>query len=152
MVNTDNRPPRSTDLLGSSCVILFSCIFYDIFKILFVFLEMIKTFLQLYSVFVVREYTRRSFMVSSSVAAQMKAVRMKKFGDPSQLYIEGNEPLPELASKDDVLLRVAATALNRADTLQRKGGYSPPKGASDILGLEASGVVDKIGENVMGFK
>lgn len=106
-------------------------------------------FLQIYSTLVVRHFTSSSMM---SLPKIMRAVRFKEHGDPSNLYIENNEPVPELASKDDVLLHVAATALNRADTLQRKGGYAPPKGASDILGLEASGVISKVGDNVKGFK
>lgn len=49
-------------------------------------------------------------------------------------------PLPVLRD-GEILIKVAYSALNRADTLQRKGGYNPPPGATDILGLEASGVV-----------
>uniref|UniRef100_A0A7M6DNH7 Alcohol dehydrogenase-like N-terminal domain-containing protein n=1 Tax=Clytia hemisphaerica TaxID=252671 RepID=A0A7M6DNH7_9CNID len=111
---------------------------------------MLKTFLQLYGTLVVRNLAYSTS--TTAMAAHMRAVRIKSFGDPSQLYIEDQEPIPQLASNHDVLLHVAATALNRADTLQRKGGYNPPKGASDILGLEASGVIEKIGSNVQGFK
>ena len=49
---------------------------------------------------------------------------------------------------DEVLLRVAATACNRADLLQRRGHYPPPPGASPILGLEASGVIEETGSQV----
>lgn len=49
-------------------------------------------------------------------------------------------PLPVLRD-GEILIKVAYSALNRADTLQRKGGYNPPPGATDILGLEAAGVV-----------
>jgi len=111
---------------------------------------MLKTLLQLYGTLVVRNFAYSTS--TTAMTAHMRAVRIKSFGDPSQLYIEDQEPIPQLASNHDVLLRVAATALNRADTLQRKGGYNPPKGASDILGLEASGVIEKIGSNVQGFK
>ena len=48
----------------------------------------------------------------------------------------------------EIRVKVAATALNRADLLQRKGGYPPPPGASDILGLECSGEVVEVGEGV----
>lgn len=88
----------------------------------------------------------------STMARNMRAVRIKEFGAPSNLYVRQDEPVPQIVSQDEVLLRVAATALNRADTLQRKGSYNPPKGTSDILGLEASGVIDAIGENVKNFK
>ena len=49
---------------------------------------------------------------------------------------------------DDVLIRVAYSAVNRADTLQRRGLYAPPPGATDVLGLEAVGVVVSVGEGV----
>ena len=50
-----------------------------------------------------------------------------------------------------MLVRVAATAVNRADTLQRQGFYPPPPGASDVLGLECSGTVAALGEGVTGW-
>lgn len=51
----------------------------------------------------------------------------------------------------EVLVRVAATAVNRADVLQRQGHYPPPPGAVEVLGLECSGVVAQLGEGVVGF-
>lgn len=48
----------------------------------------------------------------------------------------------------EIRVRVAATAVNRADLVQRTGQYPPPPGASPILGLECSGVVDAVGEGV----
>jgi putative PIG3 family NAD(P)H quinone oxidoreductase len=48
----------------------------------------------------------------------------------------------------EVLIKTAATAVNRADILQRRGYYNPPPGASDILGLECSGTIVEIGEDV----
>jgi len=86
------------------------------------------------------------------LAASMRAVQIKEYGGPQNLYVDSNIPVPELSSPDHILIKVAATALNRADTLQRKGSYAPPKGESDILGLEASGIVDDVGENVKEFK
>ena len=47
-----------------------------------------------------------------------------------------------------VRIRVAATAINRADLVQRAGGYPPPPGASDILGLECAGEVIEVGDGV----
>lgn len=48
----------------------------------------------------------------------------------------------------EVRIRVAATAINRADLVQRTGGYPPPPGASPILGLECAGEVIEVGEGV----
>ncbi|KAH9525307.1 hypothetical protein Btru_001026 [Bulinus truncatus] len=53
-------------------------------------------------------------------------------------------PVPEPGDME-VRIQVYATAVNRADTLQRMGRYNPPEGASTILGLEAAGVIDKLG-------
>jgi len=52
----------------------------------------------------------------------------------------------------EVVLDMTATAVNRADTLQRQGFYPPPPGASDVLGLECSGVVRAVGEGVEGWQ
>lgn len=49
---------------------------------------------------------------------------------------------------DEVLVEIHATALNRADLLQRAGGYPPPPGAPDIIGLEMAGVISAIGSHV----
>lgn len=54
-------------------------------------------------------------------------------------------------SKDEVLINVHACGLNRADIFQRQGNYPPPKGASEIPGLEVSGVVEMCGADVRGF-
>lgn len=63
----------------------------------------------------------------------------------------GEHPTPEPGSKD-ILIRVAATALNRADLMQRKGNYPPPAGASPILGLEVAGTVVEVGDEVRKWK
>lgn len=62
----------------------------------------------------------------------------------------GEAPEPE-AGPRDVLIDVSATAVNRADLLQRKGLYPPPPGASEILGLECSGVIAEVGSEVEGW-
>ena len=59
-------------------------------------------------------------------------------------------PLPELGF-GEVLIEVHASAVNRADLIQRVGGYPPPPGASNTLGLECSGVIAEIGEGVADF-
>ena len=58
------------------------------------------------------------------------------------------DPAP---GEGELLLRVAATAINRADLLQRQGHYPPPPGASEVLGLECSGTVAAVGEGVEGW-
>ncbi|MEM9824380.1 MAG: NAD(P)H-quinone oxidoreductase, partial [Bacteroidota bacterium] len=80
----------------------------------------------------------------------MKAVLLKDFGAPENMYI-GDCPLPSIGSQE-ILVKVAATALNRADTLQRKGVYPPPAGASTILGLEMAGEVVEVGAEVSRWK
>jgi putative PIG3 family NAD(P)H quinone oxidoreductase len=53
---------------------------------------------------------------------------------------------------DEVLVDIHATALNRADLMQRAGNYPPPPGASDILGLEMAGQIVEIGADVTGWE
>lgn len=71
----------------------------------------------------------------------MKAVLQHSYGGRDTLFI-GETPKPNLPDKH-VLVRVKATALNRADIAQREGHYPPPKGESLILGLECSGLVEQ---------
>ena len=80
----------------------------------------------------------------------MKAIQLKAFGGPEELYIGRYEkPSPQ---PHEVLVKVAATALNRADTLQRMGKYPPPKGESEIMGLEMAGTVVACGRDVHHLK
>ncbi len=82
----------------------------------------------------------------------MKAVYIKEFGGAENLEIREVEN-PLSPKEKEVLVNVKASAINRADILQRKGFYPAPKGVSDkILGLEFSGEVSEIGENVTNFK
>ncbi|KAK7412283.1 hypothetical protein VNO78_03736 [Psophocarpus tetragonolobus] len=76
----------------------------------------------------------------------MKAIVITSPGGPEVLQLQEVED-PQVGD-DEVLIRVHATALNRADTLQRKGSYPPPKGASPYPGLECSGTVLSVGKNV----
>ncbi len=76
----------------------------------------------------------------------MNAVLIKKFGDVDNLYI-GAYPPPSLGDQE-ILVKVHATALNRADLLQRAGKYPPPPGESEILGLEMAGEVVEVGTAV----
>ncbi|MGA7104110.1 MAG: NAD(P)H-quinone oxidoreductase [Candidatus Deferrimicrobiaceae bacterium] len=73
----------------------------------------------------------------------MKAVRMAGFGGVDVLHIVDHpDPTPK---DDELLVHVRATALNRADLLQRRGKYPPPPGASEILGLEMAGEILEAG-------
>lgn len=73
----------------------------------------------------------------------MKAILVKQPGDAGQLVL-GDSPDP-VPGEREILVKIKATALNRADILQRRGLYPPPPGASEILGLEFSGVVERPG-------
>ncbi|XP_068657133.1 uncharacterized protein [Aristolochia californica] len=80
----------------------------------------------------------------------MKAVVITSPGGPEVLQVrEVEDPV---IGDDEVLIKIAATALNRADTLQRKGLYPPPKGASTYPGLECSGTVEMVGKDVHRWK
>ena len=76
----------------------------------------------------------------------MKAILVPSPGGPEALVF-GDAPEPALR-EGEVLVRVRATAVNRADLLQAAGKYPPPAGESEILGLEAAGVVEGTGERV----
>lgn len=77
----------------------------------------------------------------------MRAAIVTEYGGPEVLTIaEVADPVP---GPDDILVRVAHTAINRADTLQRKGGYpDPQRRGVEILGLEYAGTVAAVGERV----
>ena len=63
----------------------------------------------------------------------------------------GERAVPAVGA-GDVLIRVAAAGVNRADVMQRRGNYPPPPGASDVLGLEVSGTVAAVGEVVSSWR
>ncbi|PWN03364.1 NADPH:quinone oxidoreductase [Nocardioides silvaticus] len=79
----------------------------------------------------------------------MRAVTATEPGGPEVLTVT-DLPDPE-PGPGEVLIDVAATAVNRADLLQRQGFYPPPPGASDVIGLECSGTVAALGEGVTGW-
>ncbi|OYV72393.1 MAG: NADPH:quinone oxidoreductase, partial [Deltaproteobacteria bacterium 21-66-5] len=79
----------------------------------------------------------------------MKAVLMSGLGGIEFLHI-GEHPDPVM-KEDELLVRVRATALNRADLLQRRGKHPPPKGVPDILGLEMAGEVASVGRAWEGW-
>ena len=80
----------------------------------------------------------------------MKAVLTERPGDETVLRV-GEAPAP-LVGPGELRIRVAATAVNRADLLQRQGLYPPPPGASPILGLECAGTVAELGAGVSGWR
>jgi len=75
----------------------------------------------------------------------MRAVALTQFGGPEVLHIASAVPRPAISRPQQLLVRVHAAALNRADCLQRAGKYTPPPGESDILGLELAGEVCELG-------
>ncbi|MGH7906075.1 MAG: NAD(P)H-quinone oxidoreductase [Candidatus Binataceae bacterium] len=80
----------------------------------------------------------------------MKAIIVEKPGDARMLKV-GDVPDPKPAA-DQLLIRVKAAGINRADVMQREGRYPPPPGASEILGLECAGEVEAAGANVKAWK
>jgi len=82
------------------------------------------------------------------VEMMRSAIAAKAPGGPEVLHFE-NIARPTIDS-NSVIVKVRASAINRADTLQRKGKYPPPPGESHILGLEAAGTVEEVGENFAG--
>ena len=79
----------------------------------------------------------------------MRALVIDEPGKDARLRI-GEVPSPPLGPHD-LRIRVAATAVNRADLLQARGLYPPPPGASEVLGLECAGRVAEVGPDVEGW-
>ena len=76
----------------------------------------------------------------------MKAVVATTPGGPEVLSL-ADLPDPQ-PGPGEVAIAIVASAVNRADLLQRQGNYAPPPGASDVLGLECSGTIAAVGEGV----
>ncbi|RZU34025.1 NAD(P)H-quinone oxidoreductase [Blastococcus saxobsidens] len=80
----------------------------------------------------------------------MRAVTISEPGGPDVLaWTEVPDPV---CGPGEVIVDVAATAVNRADILQREGNYMPPPGATEILGLECSGIISEVGKGVTGWQ
>ena len=76
----------------------------------------------------------------------MRAITVPTPGGPEALVLSD---VPDVRPSDgEVVVDVAATAVNRADLLQRQGFYPPPPGASEVLGLECSGTIRSVGPGV----
>jgi putative PIG3 family NAD(P)H quinone oxidoreductase len=81
---------------------------------------------------------------------EMIAIEISSFGGPHVLKaVERPKPVPR---EDEIVIRVKAAGIARADVMQRQGHYPPPPGASDIPGLDVAGIVDSIGGNVTEFQ
>ena len=76
----------------------------------------------------------------------MNYIQIEKHGDPEVLKLHSMS-VPE-PGPGEVLIKVAAAGVNRPDMMQRKGLYPPPPGATDVPGLEVSGTVVSVGQNV----
>jgi len=85
-------------------------------------------------------------MVSKNLPADMTAIEISTAGKPDVLR-PVRRPLPVPAT-GEVLIRVAAAGVNRPDCLQRRGIYPPPDGASDLPGLEVSGTIVALADDV----
>ena len=80
----------------------------------------------------------------------MKAVLLDGFGGLEVLKVgEVDKPTPKAG---EVLIKVAATSINRPDLVQREGKYPPPPGDSEILGLEVAGTIAELGAGVSGWQ
>jgi len=86
----------------------------------------------------------------STVPATMSAIIAPKPGGPEALT-RVERPVPQ-PGHGEVLIRIAAAGLNGADLTQRMGRYEMPPGATDILGLEASGTIVALGDGVAEWK
>jgi putative PIG3 family NAD(P)H quinone oxidoreductase len=80
----------------------------------------------------------------------MTAIAISEPGGPDVLVPE-ERPVP-IPGDEEILIAVAAAGVNRPDVMQRKGQYAPPAGASDIPGLEVSGLVARVGSAVSRWK
>jgi NADPH2:quinone reductase len=84
-----------------------------------------------------------------TIPAQMKYVDLSGFGGPEVMQVRLG-PVPQ-AKAGEILVKVAASGVNRPDVAQRQGSYPAPKDASPVLGLEVAGTVVALGEGVSRF-
>ena len=82
----------------------------------------------------------------NNIPQSMNYIQIEKHGDPEVLKLHSMS-VPE-PGPGEVLIKVAAAGVNRPDMMQRKGLYPPPPGATDVPGLEVSGTVVSVGQNV----
>src|SRR5262245_25889340 len=94
--------------------------------------------------------TEKRLSARPSKGSHMKAILVSSPGGPEVLELR-EAPDPVLRP-GTALIRVRATALNRADLLQRRGVYPPPRGETDILGLECAGEIQALGAGVSSLQ
>ena len=80
----------------------------------------------------------------------MTVIEAREAGGP-EVLVTGTRPVPK-PGPGEVLIEVAAAGINRPDVLQRQGLYPPPKGASDLLGLEVSGKIVALGADTGRYR
>src|SRR3954469_24291014 len=98
----------------------------------------------------VRQCVIRRELRAPGYSRRMYAITIREPGDPEVLeWAEVADPRP---GPGEVLLDVTASAVNRADLMQREGHYPPPPGASETIGLEVSGHVTALGPGVEGLE
>lgn len=82
--------------------------------------------------------------------APMTVIEITGAGGPEVLQVKQRSiPIPR---QGEVLIKLAYAGINRPDVLQRSGSYNPPKGASDLPGLEGAGIISAIGSGVFEWK
>ena len=86
----------------------------------------------------------------ANIPATQTVIEIKAPGG-AEMLVPATRPVPE-PKTGEVLIRIAGAGVNRADCLQRMGRYPMPPGASDIPGLECSGTIVKLGEEVSGWQ
>ena len=82
--------------------------------------------------------------------APMTVIEITGAGGPEVLQVK-KRPIP-IPRQGEVLIKLAYAGINRPDVLQRSGSYNPPKGASDLPGLEGAGIISAIGSGVFEWK
>jgi len=86
----------------------------------------------------------------SSIPEKMKVIEISEFGGP-EVLVTAERDIPEIKSTE-ILMKVEGAGVNGPDLVQRRGHYPPPKGASDLLGVEAAGEVVAVGSEVTQWK
>jgi NADPH:quinone reductase-like Zn-dependent oxidoreductase len=86
----------------------------------------------------------------STLPSRMTVIAIKAPGGPEMLVPEERAITPP--GPGEILVKVAAAGVNRPDVRQRQGTYPPPKGATDIPGLEIAGEVVALGQGAQRFK
>ena len=88
--------------------------------------------------------------MTAATPDSMACVEIAGAGGPPEVLRPVRRPVPR-PGPGEILIKVAAAGVNRPDVFQRKGGYPPPPGASDLPGLEVAGTVAELGPEAAGF-